>query len=180
MNCRETYLAGSRSCHKHRVRMAPFGVFSEQGHFLQFFKCKGVTCYKSIISHYSEKSMKNLTEGRKMSVGQRLKEWRLKNNLKTTEIKEKTGISTGGFSDYENDRKLVGSKTLITLSEYYDIDIQYILTGVRNITDLSQQDKVMIEAYHSADPGTRSCVNKLLDIEPDQGKSSDYRLGKIV
>ena len=48
-----------------------------------------------------------------MTVGNRLKEWRIENELKTTEIKEKTGISTGGFSDYENDKKLIGSKTLI-------------------------------------------------------------------
>ena len=42
-----------------------------------------------------------------MTVGNRLKEWRIENKLKTTEIKEKTGISTGGFSDYENDKKLL-------------------------------------------------------------------------
>ena len=76
-----------------------------------------------------------------MSVGSRLKEWRNENHLKTTEIKDKTGLSTGGLSDYENDKKLIGSKTLITLAEFYDIDINYILTGVRKELELSLNEK---------------------------------------
>lgn len=82
-----------------------------------------------------------------MSVGSRLKEWRIENKLKTTEIKEKTGISTGGFSDYENDKKLVGSKTLITLAEFYDIDVNYILTGVRKNAELTLNEKELLEYF---------------------------------
>lgn len=92
-------------------------------------------------------SITNLTEGRRMSVGSRLKEWRIENKLKTTEIKEKTGISTGGFSDYENDKKLVGSKTLITLAEFYDIDVNYILTGVRKNAELTLNEKELLEYF---------------------------------
>lgn len=83
-----------------------------------------------------------------MTVGNRLKEWRIENKLKTTEIKEKTGISTGGFSDYENDKKLIGSKTLITLAESYDIDINYILTGVRNTPELSLNEQELLEYFN--------------------------------
>lgn len=83
-----------------------------------------------------------------MSVGSRLKEWRLEHKLKMTEIKEKTGISTGGFSDYENDKKLVGSKTLIALAEQYDIDIQYILTGVRKeAKNLTENEQEVLENF---------------------------------
>ena len=82
-----------------------------------------------------------------MSVGSRLKEWRIENKLKTTEIKEKTGISTGGFSDYENDKKLIGSKTLITLAEFYDIDINYILTGVRSKAELTINEQEALEYF---------------------------------
>lgn len=82
-----------------------------------------------------------------MSVGSRLKEWRIENKLKTTEIKEKTGISTGGFSDYENDKKLIGSKTLITLAEFYEIDINYILTGVRKETELTLNEQELLEYF---------------------------------
>lgn len=82
-----------------------------------------------------------------MSIGLRLKEWRLKNNLKTTDIYKKTGISTGGFSDYENDLKLIGSKTLITLSTFYEIDIQYILTGVRTGRELNEKQKELLKYF---------------------------------
>ena len=82
-----------------------------------------------------------------MTVGSRLKEWRLENKLKTTDIYKKTGISTGGFSDYENDIKLIGSKTLITLWNHYKIHIQYILTGERNAEILNDNQEVILKEY---------------------------------
>lgn len=83
-----------------------------------------------------------------MTIGERLKKWRIDNNLTTTDIKEKTGISTGGLSDYENDNKLIGSKTLLKLAENYDIDITYILTGVRKERlNLTENEKEMLEIF---------------------------------
>lgn len=64
-----------------------------------------------------------------MTIGERLKKWRLENNLKMVEIKEKTGVSTGGLSEYENDKKLIGTKTLLSLYREFRIDINWILTG---------------------------------------------------
>ena len=117
-----------------------------------------------------------------MSVGSRLKEWRIENNLKTTEIKEKTGISTGGFSDYENDKKLVGSKTLITLAEFYNIDINYILTGVRKETKLSLNEIELLENFKLLpDREQIKFIGKLEEIaekyKENTPKSSESKIG---
>lgn len=83
-----------------------------------------------------------------MSIGERLKQWRISNNLKTTEISAKTGVSTGGLSEYENDKKLIGSKTLISLYREFDIDIGWILTGKESKElDLTENEKELLENF---------------------------------
>lgn len=44
-----------------------------------------------------------------MTIGSRLRDWRKGNKLKTTEISEKTGISTGALSNYENDKREIAA-----------------------------------------------------------------------
>lgn len=117
-----------------------------------------------------------------MTVGNRLKEWRIENKLKTTEIKEKTGISTGGFSDYENDKKLIGSKTLITLAESYDIDINYILTGVRNEPRLSLNEQELLKYFNILpDREQIKFIGRLEEMaekyKEDNPKSSNSKIG---
>lgn len=112
-----------------------------------------------------------------MSVGDRLKEWRKDNNLKMTEIKDKTGISTGGISDYENDKKLIGSKTLISLAENYDIDIHYILTGVRKESEtLSENEKELLE-YFSKLPEREQI--KVIGILEEKAREHQNKLEKL-
>ena len=117
-----------------------------------------------------------------MSVGSRLKEWRNENHLKTTEIKDKTGLSTGGLSDYENDKKLIGSKTLITLAEFYDIDINYILTGVRKELELSLNEKELLEYFKLLpDREQIKFIGKIeetaIKYKENNTKSSDSKIG---
>ncbi|MDO4276345.1 MAG: helix-turn-helix transcriptional regulator [Eubacteriales bacterium] len=118
-----------------------------------------------------------------MSVGNRLKEWRKQNNLKMTEIKEKTGISTGGISDYENDKKLIGSKTLICLAENYNIDIHYILTGVRREGEkLSENEKELLEQFNQMTEREQIKMigvleEKVKEQENKLEKSSEYKTG---
>lgn len=83
-----------------------------------------------------------------MSIGTRLKEWRKLNQLKTTEISENTGISTGALSNYENDKREISSNFLLKLKEVYDADIYYILTGVKNEA-LSKDEKNLLKCYRT-------------------------------
>ena len=54
-----------------------------------------------------------------MTIGSRLRDWRKGNKLKTTEISEKTGISTGALSNYENDKREISCNFLLKLQEIY-------------------------------------------------------------
>lgn len=81
-----------------------------------------------------------------MTIGNRLKAWRKANNWKTTEISEKTGISTGALSNYENDKREISSEFLLKLREIYNADIYYILTGVKQ-NDLTKNDIELLKYF---------------------------------
>ncbi len=93
-----------------------------------------------------------------MTIGERLRKWRKDNGLTTSEIADKTGLSTGGLSEYENDKKLIGSKTLLALYENYRIDINYILTGERNDEILDEEQAQLIQYFKLCDNDTREDI----------------------
>ena len=93
-----------------------------------------------------------------MTIGERLKKWRKDNGLSTSEIAEKTGLSSGGLSEYENDKKLIGSKTLLTLYEIYKIDINWILTGERDDTLLDEEQSQLLEYFKICDNDTKEDI----------------------
>jgi HTH-type transcriptional regulator, cell division transcriptional repressor len=120
-----------------------------------------------------------------MTIGNRLKQWRIKNNLTTSEISDKTGISTGGLSEYENDKKLIGSKTLISLYKTYHIDINWILTGERNENNLDEKEEQIIQFFKICDEKTKEqilnfmlfCLSNQNNASASEGKLSDYKIG---
>lgn len=81
-----------------------------------------------------------------MSIGQRLLEWRKENKLKTTDLRDSTGISLGALSNYENDKREISSNFLLKLREIYNADIYYILTGVKN-NALTENEKELINSF---------------------------------
>ena len=78
-----------------------------------------------------------------MTIGSRLRDWRKGNKLKTTEISEKTGISTGALSNYENDKREISCNFLLKLQEIYQADIYYILTGVKQTTPSDEEKELL-------------------------------------
>lgn len=64
-----------------------------------------------------------------MSFGTRITN--LRKNLKLTqqELADKLGISRAALSHYEKDRRDPDSDTLIKLSEFFDVSIDYLLKG---------------------------------------------------
>lgn len=83
-----------------------------------------------------------------MTIGERLRSWRKSLSLTTLDISNSTGISKGGLSEYENDKKLIGSKTLISLYREYGIDINWILTGdKKNTLNLTKNELEALENF---------------------------------
>lgn len=114
------------------------------------------------------------------NIGERLKKWRKDNKLTTTEIAKKTGISAGGLSEYENNKKLIGSKTLISLYEEYRIDIAYILTGEKQI-ELNENKKELLEIFDKVPEREQIKIIGALEekykIIEEQSKSSTSKIG---
>lgn len=82
------------------------------------------------------------------SIGERFQQWRKAKGLTAREIKEKTGISVGIISEYENNKKQIGSQNLISLWRAYDLDITWILTGKTvKISDLTENEKELLQNF---------------------------------
>lgn len=64
-----------------------------------------------------------------LTIGQRIKERRRELKITGSQIKEKTGISTGNLSEIENGKVLPSSAALIQLAQILDCSTDYILFG---------------------------------------------------
>jgi HTH-type transcriptional regulator, cell division transcriptional repressor len=69
-------------------------------------------------------------------ISARLKQIRRRLNLVPSQVFLKTGISTGNLSELENGKYLPSTKTLILLSELYQISVDWILKGTPSNKDI--------------------------------------------
>lgn len=81
------------------------------------------------------------------TIGERLKSKRKENGLTLTDVKDKTGISTGNLSDIERGKYLPSATMLIALSELYNCSTDWILTGKLLISD-TKEDLLISEILH--------------------------------
>lgn len=88
------------------------------------------------------------------SIGKRIKKRRKELHLTQTEIKEKTGISSGNMSDIERGNRLPSATTLAQLSEILDCSIDWILTGKSPVSenlispDIGEKDQKLLSLFH--------------------------------
>lgn len=88
------------------------------------------------------------------SIGKRIKKRRKELHLTQTEIKEKTGISSGNMSDIERGNRLPAATTLAQLSEILDCSIDWILTGKSPLSenlispDIGEKDQKLLSLFH--------------------------------
>jgi transcriptional regulator with XRE-family HTH domain len=120
-----------------------------------------------------------------MTIGERLKKWRKDNGYTTLDIAAKTGLSTGGLSEYENNKKLIGSKTLLALYEAYNLDINWILTGESENNMITDEEFQILQYYRLCDVNTKEQILNFIlfnlssqnNASTDEGKSSSYKTG---
>lgn len=88
------------------------------------------------------------------SIGKRIKKRRKELHLTQTEIKEKTGISSGNMSDIERGNRLPAATTLAQLSEILDCSIDWILTEKSPVSenlispDIGEKDQKLLSLFH--------------------------------
>lgn len=68
-------------------------------------------------------------------ISSRLKQIRQALQLTPKQVSNQTGISTGNLSELENGKYPPSSKTLILLSELYEVSIDWILKGTAPYSD---------------------------------------------
>ena len=94
-----------------------------------------------------------------MTIGKRIKNYRLKQNLKVKELSEKIGISQGTLSDIENDKTKPSADTLSLIIRHTDINPGWLLTGrgllTRRFVELNQRETVPDtgERFYAASEG---------------------------
>ncbi len=75
----------------------------------------------------------------KLFVPERLKDLRMKRKMKLEELAEASGLAKSAFrSDETDDYKDISLFSIVTLAEYYDITIDYLL-GVSEIKNTKTQ-----------------------------------------
>lgn len=64
-----------------------------------------------------------------MSIGNRLKNLRNKNDLTQKNVASKLGLNNKTLSGYENDVSTPDADTLAVLAKFYGVSVNYLITG---------------------------------------------------
>ncbi|ALS27853.1 Xre family transcriptional regulator [Paenibacillus sp. 32O-W] len=67
-----------------------------------------------------------------MTMGERLKELRLKRNLSQEEVARQIGITRSAYSHYEINNRQPVYETLIKLSDFFGVSVDYMIGGVHS------------------------------------------------
>ncbi len=79
----------------------------------------------------------------KETIGSRLTNWMISNDLNTSIIHQDTGISKANVSKWTKDQAIPSGKALIKLHEMYKCPISYILTG----DDIDVEGRLILDKF---------------------------------
>jgi len=96
-----------------------------------------------------------------MSFSERLKELRKEKDLKQSDLKDLLGTSIQSISAYENGRE-PDFKTLIKLSEYFDVSVDYLVGASNNRRNISEEKAR--EIFSKIDIGADPAVNEIVSV----------------
>ncbi len=122
------------------------------------------------------------------TIGKRIRYVRKINKLSLTDVKDKTGMSTGNLSELENDKFAPSSNSLIAFRKLFGVSIDWLLTGEEppvafakndNINEssglyLSEEEKELIKSYRKLDKDKRRDIHGFIHVvtglDPNQDK----------
>lgn len=93
-----------------------------------------------------------------MSIGTNIKNFRLKQKLKQSELAEKAGISRVAIGNYERDERIPNAKILLVIAEALNVTISDLVNltpdGYNTISDISPQQRETDESRIKMNTGS--------------------------
>lgn len=80
-----------------------------------------------------------------IKIGSFLKELRKEKGVTQEELAEQLNVSNRSISRWETGSNTPDLSMLITLAEYYNVEVREIITGERNIANMNEEMKVTLE-----------------------------------
>ena len=96
-------------------------------------------------------------------LSKRLKELRMNNGLKQSDLAKLLSISTSRYGQYETGRRSPDYKLLIQIANFYNVSIDYLLgrTNVINPENIDEND--LLAKLNTADSETKASVEQFLN-----------------
>lgn len=103
----------------------------------------------------------------------RIKLLREEKNIYQKDLAKLLDVSVPAINYYENEKRAMDTKTALTLAEYFDVSVDYLLgkTDVRNNIDNSNKRVYMCPVYGQISAGqpnwAEECIEGRLMLDPD-------------
>jgi transcriptional regulator with XRE-family HTH domain len=66
------------------------------------------------------------------------------------------------LSNYENDKREISSDLLFQLNEKFNLDVLYILTGVKDEKQLSNEEEQLLQYFNICDKDTKEDIIRIV------------------
>ena len=96
-------------------------------------------------------------------LGDRLKELRLNNGLKQSDLLKKFNLSSARYSQYENDKRVPDYELLIKFADFYNVSIDYLLGRTNVIKPENIDENDLLAKLNTADSETKAAVEQFLN-----------------
>ena len=110
-----------------------------------------------------------------MEMGDRIKKTRKSKGWSQTKLAEKIGITSGGLSGLETNKKDTSKTTLIKLSDVLGVSADYLLTGKEGTNDISEQEREILDVLR----GDKDMTNAMMEVAKVKKKAINY-LGRYA
>lgn len=110
------------------------------------------------------------------SVGERIKKLREGRGISRAAMALSLDLKETRIQDIERGKQKVPSDLLTKLSKYFDVDVEYILSGAVGVAEksekykvekgvgtLSREEEVLVEKYRLLKPGDRTRAQAIVD-----------------
>lgn len=105
-----------------------------------------------------------------MGMGERIKKIRKSKGWSQIKLAEKIGITSGGLSGLEANKRDTSKTTLIKLSEVLEVSADYLLTGKEGTNEISAEERKILEVLRE----DKAMTNAMMEFANVKKKAISY------